>query len=171
MTAKAADPTASPDVVLRAARPDDIPALAEMIEQANLPPMFIEEFLDGFIVGERAGEIVSCGGLEMYGTSAVIRSVVVSPTARGTGLGGRIARGLLDRARAAGATDAYLFTMDAWEFWKHLGFVDVAFEEWREEPRECWQYVVVSQNRELEMFAPVHTMWRSLRQWHASPSG
>ena len=98
--------TVSPDVVLRAARPDDIPALAAMIEQANLPPMFIEEFLGGFLVGERGGRIVSCGGLEMYGTSAVIRSVVVSPEARGTGLGGRIARVLVDRAREAGATDA-----------------------------------------------------------------
>jgi N-acetylglutamate synthase-like GNAT family acetyltransferase len=134
-----------------------------MIEQANLPPMFIDEFLDGFLVGEREGEILGCGGQEMYGTSAVIRSVVVSPQAQGTGLGGRIARLLLERAREAGASDAYLFTMDAWEFWKHLGFADVALEEWREEPRECWQYVVISQNREMEMFASVHSMWRSLR--------
>ncbi len=134
-----------------------------MTERADLPPMFIDEFLDGFIVAERAGEIVSCGGLELYGSSAVIRSVVVAPDARGTGLGGRIASVLVDKARQAGATDAYLFTMDAWEFWKHLGFVDVAFEEWREEPRECWQYVFMSQNRDSEMFATAHTMWRGLR--------
>lgn len=148
------------EITLRQARPNDVAALAAMIDGASLPPMFIEEFLDGFVVAERAGRIVGCGGVEMYGECAVIRSVVVEPEAQGHGLGRRVAEALMEQARAAGATDLYLFTADAWAFWKRRGFVDVPFEAWREEPRECWQYVVVSQNRELEMFANIHTMWR-----------
>lgn len=148
------------EITLRRARPEDVPALAAMIERADLPPMFIEEFLGCFVVAERVGEIVGCGGVETYGECAVIRSVVVEPEAQGLGLGRRLAEALMEKARAAGATDLYLFTADAWAFWQRLGFVDVTFEEWREEPRECWQYVVVSQNRELEMFAGIHTMWR-----------
>ncbi len=97
----------------------------QLIASANLPPLFIEEFLPGFAVVEHEGEIVGCGGLELYGDSGVIRSIVTDEAARGLGLGRRISELLIDDARAFGATDLYLFTMDAWEFWKHLGFVDV----------------------------------------------
>lgn len=149
-------------IVLRPSRPGDMPAMAALLEQADLPPMFIEEFLDGFLTAERGGEIIGCGGVELYGESAVVRSVVVAQTTQGMGLGRRIAEVLLERARHAGAGEAYLFTMDAWAFWAHLGFEDVALEAWNEAARECWQYVVVSQNRDLEMFAPVHAMRRLL---------
>jgi N-acetylglutamate synthase-like GNAT family acetyltransferase len=133
--------------------------MTEMIAAAELPPIFIEEFLDGFIAAERDGALLACGGVEMYGDCAVIRSVVVDPGARGLGLGGQLAERLMAQACKSGATDLYLFTADAWEFWKRYGFVDVTFEEWREPARACWQYQFLSQNR--EMVSGIHTMWRA----------
>jgi len=147
-------------VTLRRARPDDVPTLAAMIERANLPAVFIEEFIDGFVVAERGGRVLGCGGVELYGESAFIRSVVVEPEAQGLGLGRRIAEALEADARAAGATELYLFTMDAHEFWRHLGYEDLALSDWREEARECWQYVFISQNRDMEPFSRVHSMRR-----------
>lgn len=151
-----AAPTAN--VTFRAAGATDVPRMVELIAGAHLPPLFVEEFLEGFIAAERGGEIVACGGVEMYGDCAVIRSVVVDEAGRGLGLGGRLAEMLMAHARDAGATDLYLFTADALPFWQHYGFVEVALEDWRDAPRACWQYQFISQNRNL--MPDVHTMWR-----------
>lgn len=146
------------NVAFRPAHAADVPRMVELIAGAQLPPLFVEEFLEGFIAGERAGEIIACGGVEMYGDCAVIRSVVVDEAGRGLGLGGRLAEMLMAHARDAGATDLYLFTADALPFWQHYGFVEVALEDWRDAPRVCWQYQFISQNRNL--MPDVHTMWR-----------
>jgi amino-acid N-acetyltransferase len=132
--------------------------MTELISAANLPAIFIEEFLDGFVAAEREGELVGCGGVETYGDCAVIRSVAVDGAARGLGIGRRIAEMLMEHARAAGATDLYLFTADARPFWQRFGFADVTYEEWKAPARACWQYQFLSQNR--EMIPEVHGMWR-----------
>jgi amino-acid N-acetyltransferase len=132
--------------------------MAELIAAAHLPPLFIEEYLDGFVTADRAGEVIACGGVELHGDSAVIRSVVVDEAGRGLGLGGKLAEMLMANACGAGAQDLYLFTADALPFWQHLGFVEVAFEDWKDAPRACWQYQFLSQNRDV--VPDVHTMWR-----------
>jgi N-acetylglutamate synthase-like GNAT family acetyltransferase len=149
-------PTAN--VTFRPARAADVPRMVDLIAGANLPPAFVEEYLDGFIAAERDGEIIACGGVEMYEDSAVIRSVVVDEAARGLGLGRRLADLLMAHARDAGAMDLYLFTADALPFWQQRGFVEVTVDEWRDAPRACWQYQFISQNRGL--MADVHTMRR-----------
>jgi len=146
-------------VTFRGAAAADVPRMTELIAAAALPAVFITEFLDGFVVAERGGEVIACGGVEHYGACAVIRSVVVDPSARGLGVGVEIAGMLMDRARAAAAQDIYLFTAEAQDFWSRLGFVDVTFEEWKEPARACWQYQFLSPNR--EMLPDVHPMWRS----------
>lgn len=132
--------------------------MVDLISSAELPASFIAEFLDGFVVAERGGAVIACGGVEMYETCAVIRSVVVEPEAQGAGNGRQIAQRLMDAARAAGATDLYLFTAQAHPFWLRLGFVDVTFEEWKVAARANWQYQFLSQNREI--VPDIHTMWR-----------
>jgi N-acetylglutamate synthase-like GNAT family acetyltransferase len=132
--------------------------MVELIAGANLPPFFVDEYLDGFVAAERAGTVVGCGGIEMYGDCAVVRSVVVAESERGTGLGRRLAEALMADASKAGAVDLYLFTADALPFWAHLGFEEVGFDAWREPARACWQYQFLSQNHDLDF--EVHTMWR-----------
>jgi len=139
--------TAPPEgVTVRAARPEDVARMTQLIAEAQLPPLFIEEFLDGFVAAERDGEVIACGGVEVYGPGAVVRSVVVDEHAQGLGLGRLLSERLIDQGRAAGARDFYLFTVDAWPFWQHLGFADVTLDAWIEEPRACWQYQFISQN-------------------------
>lgn len=151
-------PASTEQVAFRIARADDIPRMAELMAAAHLPPLFIEEHLDGFVAADRAGELIACGGIEMYEDCAVIRSVVVDESGRGLGLGGRLAEMLMANARAAGAADLYLFTAEALPFWQHYGFAEVTFEEWKNAPRASWQYQFLSQNRDV--VPDVHTMWR-----------
>ena len=105
----------------RRARPDDVPRAAALIASAQLPPLFIEEFLGGFVIADCDGEMLGAGALEVYGESGAIRSVVVDERTRGWGLGRGMSELLIEDARAAGVHTVYLFTADALPFWQHLG--------------------------------------------------
>lgn len=127
----------------RRGRPDDVPALTQLILAAALPPLFVEEFVEGFAIAEHDGAVIACGGLEIYGRSGVIRSIAVDTAARGLGLGRIITDLLVQEARRYPCDDVYLMTVDAWEFWKHVGFVDVEPETWSPNAQRFWQYQYV----------------------------
>jgi amino-acid N-acetyltransferase len=145
--------------IYRRGRPEDTGQLASLIVTGELPPFFLEPYIDGFLVVEYDGRLVAAGGLEFYGDDAVIRSVVVDPAARGLGLGLDVARLLEEDAIASGASDVYLFTLHAWEFWKRLGYVDLPLDQWPDMVRENWQYQFVADYPEASR--DVHPMIRA----------
>ena len=149
-------------VLMRRGRPDDVPRFAELIAGADLPPLFISEWIYGFAAAEYDGEVIACGGLEVYDGCGVIRSVVVDEPGRGLGLGRKIAELLIEDARLAGATDIFLVTVDAWPFWAHLGFETVPFERWNEPSRACWQYIYLTQNKQFFDDMGGRSMWRAV---------
>ena len=148
--------------LFRRGRTSDTGALQQLIVSGDLPPFFVEPFVEGFLVVEHEGEIIGCGGNEHFGDAAVIRSVVVHERARGLGLGIEIARLLIEDARASGATDLYLFTLEAYEFWKRLGFVDLELSKWPQPTHEQWQYAFIVTYPEAA--SDVHRMWRPAAQ-------
>lgn len=111
---------------VRRATQQDAGQVAALVAHGELPPLVIDEFIEGFCVVEHRGIIIGCGGLEFYDTDyALVRSVVVHERARVLHLGRLIARLLLEDARAFGAKEAFLFTMHAVGFWEGLGFRDL----------------------------------------------
>jgi amino-acid N-acetyltransferase len=146
-------------VLWRRARSEDIPQIAQLIVAGHLPPFFIEEWLGGFAVAEQDATIIATGGAELYGTNAVIRSIVVDEAARGLRLGRKISELLIADVLMAGATDIYLFTGDAHAFWQHLGFQDLPLGDWAEETRPCWQWQFM--RKYGHTFAvQVYSMWK-----------
>jgi|CXWL01.1.fsa_nt_gi amino-acid N-acetyltransferase len=131
--------------IFRRGRSTDVPALVPLILSGELPPIFLEPYIEGFLVIEYDGRLIGCGGVEFYGPDAVIRSVVVDAAARGLTLGLDIGRLLEEDARQSGASDIYLFTLHAREFWRRLGYRDLPLGEWPAHVRENWQYQFVSQ--------------------------
>ncbi len=158
-TAASPSPVRAGACVYRRGRPGDEPRFAQLIIAGELPPMFIEEFVEGFVAVEHDGTVIGCGGLEVYGDCGVIRSVVVEERARGLRIGERMAELLIDDARAADVTNLYLFTMHARSFWSRLGFVDAPLDEWKGPPRVSWQYQFISQHPEAA--GGVLSMWRA----------
>jgi N-acetylglutamate synthase-like GNAT family acetyltransferase len=75
---------------------------------------------------EQNGVLVGFGGFEPYGGDALLRSVVVTPSMRGRGTGRAIAEALAVEMRAAGIERAFLLTTTAEDFFRHLGFVEIA---------------------------------------------
>jgi amino-acid N-acetyltransferase len=136
-------------VALRTARPDDIPAIERLLAAEWLPPMAIAEFLPSFWVLESDGRVAGCAGIEIYGDSAVLRSVVVAPELRGSGEGDRLVRTGLHYAHEHGAKRVYLFTMHAAGFFALHGFAPVTTDDFEPAVRESWQYVGLTERPEI----------------------
>lgn len=112
----------SETLTIRAASGEDWPAIERILVQCGLPLDGARDHLHGFVVAERGGAITGCAALERYGRAALLRSVAVLPAERGTGLGERLVRHLIDAARKEGVADLVLLTTTADRWFPRFGF-------------------------------------------------
>ncbi len=143
MTDRVADP------LLRRARPEDVPAIEKLLSAEWLPPFQIHEFLETFWVLDEDGRVLGCAGLEVYGQTGVIRSVVVHPSLRGRRFGDLLSKTAMTEARRRGAKRLYLFTGDKAPFWRRHGFEPCSLEDWEPVARESWQWQAISERPEI----------------------
>jgi amino-acid N-acetyltransferase len=95
-----------------------------VLAEAGLPLAGLETHLLDFVVAE-AASVIGCAGLERYGETALLRSVAVTVSARGTGLGQRLAAACIDAARTSGITTLVLLTETSGGFFSRFGFTAV----------------------------------------------
>ena len=96
-------------VSIATATASDLAAIEALLEEAGLPTD-VAPHLGDFLVARHGGQIVGCVGMEAYTPDALFRSLAVSPTYRGTGLGRRLYAALVKMARQRGVKRAYLLT-------------------------------------------------------------
>ena len=130
---------------LRRARVEDIAQIEALLIAERLPANGLDEYLDSFFVLSEGDKVVGCAGLEFYGESALLRSVVVAPERRRRDDGRRLVDTALAEAQRRGVRRAYLFTMYASPFFGRMGFREVSLEEFEEAVRASRQYEAVSQ--------------------------
>jgi len=123
-------------VRFRRATADDWPAIEGLLKDAALPLDGAHAHLDHFVLAVRDDAIVGCATYEDYCSGAVgspaarpdseravlLRSVALTPSERGTGVGRLLVDRVFDRARRRGGTSAVLLTTTAEAFFAHLGF-------------------------------------------------
>ncbi|PSQ60178.1 GNAT family N-acetyltransferase [Halobacteriales archaeon SW_7_71_33] len=99
-------------VALRPAAEDDagLEYVAALLDAEGLPVSDLHESPATFYVARVDGDRAGAGGIETYGTDALLRSVVVEPDSRGQGVGDALCAALEDRARKRGVEDVYLLT-------------------------------------------------------------
>jgi amino-acid N-acetyltransferase len=116
--------------LLRTASRGDAKRIHDLIQRnqqsGHLLPRQLGELMahiDRFVVGvDGRGSILACGELAPLSHSlAEIRSLVVSESRRGEGLGRRIINELRERAKAAGFDDLCVFTHQP-AYFAHMGF-------------------------------------------------
>ncbi len=93
-----------------------------MLQAAGLPTADLDDARPEFTVLTEGERIVAAGALERFGSSALLRSVVVAPDRRGAGLGSAVVRELECRARAARVDCVVLLTQTASEFFTDQGY-------------------------------------------------
>jgi amino-acid N-acetyltransferase len=113
-------------IAISAALPGEAPAIASLLRDADLPHEDFADHLANFLVARREGGVVGAVGCELHGWDALLRSLVVAPAHRGTGLGGELVERLAAEARRRGVKRFYLLTTTAEEFFARRGFQKIA---------------------------------------------
>jgi amino-acid N-acetyltransferase len=85
--------------------------------------------LEAFVVAEYDGLIVGVAGIECYGGDALLRSVAVDATWRGTGLGAALVQRALAMAASRNVRTLWLLTTTADRWFPRFGFTVALREE------------------------------------------
>lgn len=110
-------------LISRRATVGDLAAVTRLLVAAELPTAGLEsQFPAQYVVAEAGGQLVAVAGLEVYGTSGLLRSVAVDTRFRCRGIGRRLVNELLDAASAAGVNRVYLLTLTARDYFERMGF-------------------------------------------------
>jgi amino-acid N-acetyltransferase len=107
---------------IRNATNADLTAVEGLLSSSDLPLDGVRENFSSFVVAEDDGEIAGAIGLEEFGAVALLRSAVVAPEHRGSGVGRRLVERLLEGAEEAGIEELYLLTTTAEQYFPRFGF-------------------------------------------------
>ncbi|GGO33791.1 arsenic resistance N-acetyltransferase ArsN2 [Deinococcus humi] len=111
-------------MLTRHAVSSDLPAIVRLLTALGLPTAGVEEHLGGVLLAEDGG-LLGLAGLERHGTVGLLRSVAVTPSARGQGVAAQLVDAVLDTARAQGVEAIYLLTTTAGTYFPRFGFTPV----------------------------------------------
>jgi amino-acid N-acetyltransferase len=104
------------------ATPADTPAVEDLLRDAHLPLEGAAHALSRGVVARDDDVIVGAAAIERYGPAGLLRSVVVAPDRRGTGVGRQIVAAAEALARDEGMRELYLITETAETWFPRLGY-------------------------------------------------
>lgn len=119
-------------IAIGPARPDERAAVATLLGEAGLPVAGLEatwllvarDEPTSVAAGRPTGDgpVVGAVGLEPYPPAGLLRSLVVAPRHRGSGVATALVARLLEAADARGILELWLLTTTAAPFFARLGF-------------------------------------------------
>jgi N-acetylglutamate synthase-like GNAT family acetyltransferase/2-polyprenyl-3-methyl-5-hydroxy-6-metoxy-1,4-benzoquinol methylase len=130
----------TPAPTIEEARATDASSVIAVLAAVGLPTVGVAAAIDRFVVARDGGSVIGCAGLELYGETALLRSLAVLPAYRGRGVGGGLARRIVERARASGAREAVLLTSTVQAMAAAFGFTPIARETLPAEVRDSWEF-------------------------------
>lgn len=120
--------------------PEDLGVVLDLLAVASLPREGVAEHFKHFLVARADRVVVGAVGMERYGPSALLRSLVVAPSHRGRGLGRALTERLLQEARKQGVRRVFLLTETAADFFPKFGFRQIPREEADAEVRSSVEF-------------------------------
>ena len=101
---------------------EDAAAILALLERAHLPTAGLVDHLEHSFVAHRGSDVVGAAAIELYEGGALLRSVVVDETERGSGVGTRLSTHALEEARKLRLPAVFLLTTTAEGFFPRFGF-------------------------------------------------
>ncbi|BBG00781.1 MULTISPECIES: amino-acid N-acetyltransferase [Pseudonocardia] len=124
-------PDPGPVVTVRRARTPDVRVIRELVDEyagrvlLAKETVTLYEAVPEFLVAELDGQVVGCGALHvLWEDLGEIRTVAVSPSVLGRGVGHRIVDALIDGARDLGLRRLFVLTFEKQFFARH-GFSEI----------------------------------------------
>ncbi|MDN5205107.1 arsenic resistance N-acetyltransferase ArsN2 [Fulvivirgaceae bacterium BMA10] len=108
--------------IICSANDRDIPLIEALLEQNDLPIQGVRESIENFITLYCKNILIGTVGLEIYGYSALLRSLAVIQTYQKKGYGKMLCREIIERATFQRISELYLLTETAESFFFSLGF-------------------------------------------------
>jgi len=105
---------------------NDLPAILSLLEKSDLPQDGLAGHVATTLVAREGQRIVGSAALELYGTEALLRSVVVEESLRGRGLGQQLTQATLNLAKQHKVKTVFLLTETASKFFSRFGFHPIA---------------------------------------------
>jgi amino-acid N-acetyltransferase len=105
------------------AHPADLPAVDALVSAAGLPLDGVAAAFETGVVAREGDAIVGAAAVERYRAAGLLRSVVVAPERRGTGLGHELVVAAERLAHDEGVATLYLLTDTAIDWFPRLGYV------------------------------------------------
>ncbi|HVF18828.1 MAG TPA: amino-acid N-acetyltransferase [Mycobacteriales bacterium] len=117
---------------VRPARTDDVPAVRALVDAyaraarlLDKPTVTLYEDVQEFLVATDPTGVLGCGALHvLWRDLAEVRTLAVSPEARGRGIGSALLHGLLARAQSLGVDRVFCLTFEI-EFFARHGFTPI----------------------------------------------
>lgn len=100
----------------------ELVAVRALLERSGLPTSDLQSAQPEFAVVRENGQVVAAGALQRFGSSALLRSVVVAPDRRGEGFGRCMVKELERLARRAQISRLILLTETASAFFAREGY-------------------------------------------------
>ncbi|HKD85313.1 MAG TPA: arsenic resistance N-acetyltransferase ArsN2 [Terriglobales bacterium] len=97
-------------------------AIRALLERSGLPTSDLDSARPDFMLIRENDRVIAAGALQHFGSSALLRSVVVAPERRERGLGRAIVSELERLARTAHVNRLVLLTQNAAEFFARQGY-------------------------------------------------
>jgi amino-acid N-acetyltransferase len=110
---------------IRLATVQDFARIAALLGANDLPTADLEDSQPEFLIAEDGAELIGVGGLQRFGSTALLRSVAVIQEKRGSGLGGELLRHLEHHAAERGVEQLILLTETARDFFARHGYQTV----------------------------------------------
>jgi len=115
--------------------------VSRLLGQCGLPSDDIfPEYLPNFVLARDGGSDVGVAGLQILGSTALVRSVAVVPTHRSRGLATKLLAAIEQRARSQGVKQLFLLTNDAQAFFAAHGYKELPRSSAPSEIQGCSQF-------------------------------
>src|SRR5437773_2536216 len=106
---------------IRKARASDLPAVADVLRRVHLGAEELDLHIENFFVAELGGMIIGTIGVEVYGTTGLIRSAAVIEEHQRKGIGNLLWEAAEEYSRECGITELILFTNTAESYFAARG--------------------------------------------------
>lgn len=100
----------------------DLAPIRALLERSGLPTSDLESARPEFSVIRENDQVIAAGALQRFGSATLLRSVVVAPERRGSGLGQAIVSELERLAQASRIGRLVLLTQTAADFFARRGY-------------------------------------------------
>jgi len=114
------------DYRIERTKPSEISWILSLLNDVDLPGEGVKNHISNFLTlkGDDGPDVApwGCVGLEIYGDSALLRSLAIAPECQGKGLGTVLTEAIIDNARDKGINTLFLLTDTAEDFFRRFGF-------------------------------------------------